>query len=387
MKNKGYDRRRFLQLGGLAAVASTISPALYGAGLFNKSDASTLFTEEEKIRLFSNENPYGPGEKVMDAINSQIKRVNHYASFHQYDTNHLKEAIATKNGINTDQVILGHGSFDILRMLTRSFGNTENSLIMPALTFNVVGRFADKVFDHKQIEIPLDSEMNIDLKATAKAVTNETKLVFICNPNNPTGRILKASELEDFCKEVASEECVVAIDEAYIDMVAPSERPDTVKLLLQKHNVLILRTFSKAYGMAGLRVGYAMGLPETVEKIYGEHYTFNGLINTLGVVAAITALEDDTHVNAFRSKNLEVRSYTENALRSMGIEFLPSSTNFLLINIKEIEKYRNKLNDAGISPVGGSGKTYPNWSRISIGDQKTMEKYISVVQTMDWLVK
>ena len=387
MKNQHHDRRKFLKLGGIATAAAVISPVAYSFGASSNNTPFELEESTEKIRLFSNENPYGPSKEVQRVITSQLSRVHRYASYHTYDTDHLSEAIAAKNGLDTNQVMLGHGCFDILRMLARAFGKTQNSLITPALTFNVVGRFADKVFDHKQLSIPLTPTMGIDLKATQKAVTKDTQLVFICNPNNPTGRVLNPSDLEDFCKKLASKNCVIAIDEAYIDMIEPKERPNTVSLLNQKYNVLIIRTFSKAYGMAGLRIGYAMGLPETIERIKSDHYVFTGLLNNLGVAAAITALKDDNHLVAFRKKNKEVKTYVENSLSDLGIEFIPSATNFILIHVKDILRYREALKAFDISPVGGSGKTYPNWSRISIGTIDDMKYYIKALRTMHWLIK
>lgn len=386
MKANNFNRRRFIQFSGMAAAAASISPSMYASTLV-KSVEDVPSLKEPKIRLFSNENPYGPSKEIKEVITQQLSRVNRYSSFNEYDTNHLIEAIAQKHGLENNQVVIGHGSFDILRMLTRAYGKTKNSLIMPGLTFNVVGRFADKVFDHKQQKIPLTKDMGIDLKATEKAVTSETQLVFICNPNNPTGKILEASELEAFCKKVATKNCLVVVDEAYIDMLAPSMRPKTVQLLQQKYNVLIVRTFSKAYGMAGLRIGYALGLPETIERINNNHYAFTGLLNNVGVAAAITALKNNAYVEAFRIKNDEVKKYVQDTLSSWGIEYIPSYTNFILINVKDINKYRDTLKTFGIEPIGGSGKNYPNWSRISIGSQQEMEYYLSAVKTMKWLIK
>ncbi|MFV9550864.1 aminotransferase class I/II-fold pyridoxal phosphate-dependent enzyme [Algibacter sp. PT7-4] len=386
MESKNFNRRRFLQFGGMAAAAATISPTLY-ASTFAHTNEQIQPLKEPKIRLFSNENPYGPSKKVQEVIAQQVSRVNRYSSFNPFDTDHLIETIAQKHGLDNNQVIIGHGSFDILRMLTRAYGKTKNSLIMPGLTFNVVGRFADKVYDHKQQKIPLTQDMSIDLKATEEAVTSETQLVFICNPNNPTGKILDASTLETFCKWVATKNCLVVVDEAYIDMLTPNMRPKTVQLLQEKHNVLIVRTFSKAYGMAGLRIGYALGLPETIARIKSEYHTFGGLLNNIGVAAAITALKDNAYVEDFRVKNDAVKTYVQNNLSRLGIEYIPSYTNFILINVKDITKYRERLKTYGIEPIGGSGKNYPNWSRISISTQEDMAYYLKAVKTMDWLIK
>ncbi|MEW7292023.1 pyridoxal phosphate-dependent aminotransferase [Aquimarina sp. 2304DJ70-9] len=386
MKNQEVHRRKFLQLGGTLAAASIIGPTLYSNTLFSELESSTS-TEEGKIRLFSNENPYGPSKKVLDVISNQLSRTNRYASYHKYSTDTLKESIAKKHGVEKNQVILGHGSFEILCMLTRAFGKQENSIIVPGYTFNVTGRFADKVFDHQCKQIPLNESMDIDLVATKKAITKDTQLVYICNPNNPTGKILSASELENFCKEIASSSCTIAIDEAYIDLVSPKDRLDIGKLLIEKHNVLIIRTFSKAYGLAGLRVGYAIGLPKVIERINSEHYSFGGLICNLGVAAAITALEDNAYTADYRNKNIEVRSYVEQSLQSFGIEYLPSTTNFMLLKVKDVDRYRKALKTVGISPVPGGGAKYPEWSRISIGTQPEMETFIKTIGKMDWLIK
>lgn len=380
MNNQDFNRRKFLQTGGLTMATAIISPTTLASITLKKENQKNSIENKTKIRLFSNENPYGPSKKIQEVIKNELLRANRYASYHKYDTNHLIEAIADKNGIETNQVILGHGSFDILRMLARAFGKTKNSLISPELTFNVIGGFADKVFDHKHLKIPLSENLDLDLVATEKAVTKDTQLVYICNPNNPTGKVLNIDKLESFCKRVASKNCVVAIDEAYIDMIEPNERPKTVDLLKHEYNVLIIRTFSKAYGLAGLRVGYAMGLAETIKRINSEHYAFTGLINSLGIAAAMTALKSDTHLTDFRKKNNKVKKYTENALTNLGIEYIPSHTNFIFLNVKDIKRYRIGLKAFDISPVGSGGKKYPNWSRVSIGTQQDMEYYIKALK-------
>lgn len=386
MNNQNYNRRKFLQLGGMSLATSALLPAFsYRYESESKIDS---FSEDgdDKIRLFSNENPYGPSPKVQEVILQELSRVNRYSSFYKYDTNHLIEAIAKKHNLENNQVVVGHGSIDVLRMMTRAFGQTKNSLIMPEVTFNVIGRFADKVFDHKQIKIPLNANMEIDLENTEAAITPETQLVFICNPNNPTGHVLDNKKLENFCKRVATASRVVAIDEAYIELLDPSARPRTVKLLTEKFNVLIIRTFSKAHGLAGLRIGYVMGLPETIERIKNQHYSYPGLLNNIGVAAAITSLEDEAYLAEYRAKNNTVRAYTQNALSDLGVEFLPSQTNFIFLKIQDIKRYREGLAKYKISPVG-SPSAYPEWSRISVSDQKDMEHYISAVRSLDWLVK
>ncbi len=229
--------------------------------------------------------------------------------------------------------------------------------------------------------------MDIDLQATKKAITEDTRLVYLCNPNNPTGKILSVNELEKFCKEVSSANCTVAIDEAYIDLVDPEKRPDTIKLLRGDNNVLIIRTFSKAYGLAGLRVGYAMGLPETIELIKNQHYSFGGLISNVGVAAAITALKDDTYIDVYRKKNKEVRSFVEKEFRDRGIAYLPSSTNFILHEVNNVDRYKKELENAKIFPIPGGWSNYPDWCRISIGDLSHMKYYIKTISSMDWLVK
>ncbi|AXT55417.1 histidinol-phosphate aminotransferase family protein [Aquimarina sp. AD1] len=384
MKATGFNRRKFLQLGSTLAVASTISPISYGATLLDKNDVKPL-GNDENIRLFSNENPYGPSQKVLDAITNNTNRVNRYASFHSYSTDTLKEKIAKINGIEKDQVIFGHGSFEILCMLTRTFGQQRDGIIVPATTFNVTAAFADRIFDHKVKRILLTDGMDIDLETTKKEITKNTKLVYICNPNNPTGKSLPAAKLESFCKELATTNCTIAIDEAYIELMESSRRPDTIELLKQKYNVLIIRTFSKAFGLAGLRVGYAMGLPETIAKLNHDSYTFSGLIGNPGIVAAITALDDIDYVDEYRKKNVEVRTYMESSLKKMGLKYLKSDTNFMLIEVKDVKRLKEELVPFGIAIFPSGGKHYPTWARISIGTLQEMKIFFNAINTMNWL--
>ncbi|MGY3793012.1 pyridoxal phosphate-dependent aminotransferase [uncultured Aquimarina sp.] len=384
METYRHNRRKFLQLGSTLAVASSIAPITYGASLLEKNDFRTL-EEKEPIRLFSNENPYGPSQQVTKAITEHTSRVNRYASFNSYATDELRRKIAKQNGINEDQVILGHGSFEILCMLTRAFGQQQDSIIVPATTFNVTAAFADRIFDHKAKRILLTDAMDIDLKTTKSAITKATRLVYICNPNNPTGKALSANDLLSFCKEVASSNCTVAIDEAYVELMDPKKKPDTIKLLQEKYNVLIIRTFSKAYGLAGLRVGYAMGLSETIAKLNHEFYNFDGLISNPGVVAAITALEDPSYVNEYQKKNSEVKKYMEDSLDDLGLQYVKSDTNFMLIEVKDVKRLKEELKTFGIAIFPSGGKHYPTWARISIGTLPQMQSFMKAIRTMNWL--
>ncbi|SEK37062.1 histidinol-phosphate aminotransferase [Aquimarina amphilecti] len=384
MNTTGFNRRKFLQMGSTLTVASTISPISYGASLLDNNTLEFMGSDKN-IRLFSNENPYGPSNKVLDAIAKNANRVNRYASFHSYSTDTLKEKIANINGIEQNQIIFGHGSFEILCMLTRTFGQEQDSIIVPATTFNVTAAFADRIFDHKVKRIKLTKEMDIDLETTKKAITKNTKLVYICNPNNPTGKSLLAKELESFCKQVATPSCTVAIDEAYIELMEPLKKLDTIELLKQKYNVLIIRTFSKAYGLAGLRVGYAMGSSETIAKLYHESYTFGGLIGNPGIVAALTALDDTTYVEAYRKKNSQVRACMEKCLEELGLKYLKSDTNFMLIDVKDVKRLKEELVPFGIAIFPSGGKHYPTWARISIGTLEQMKTFLNAINTMKWL--
>lgn len=387
MSSQQFNRRKFLQLGGTVALASAICPSIYGTTMPNDLKAKIDFQNNNEIRLFSNENPYGPSKKVTDVILTQATRVNRYASYHRFSTENLKKIIAKKNGIETNQILLGHGSFEILCMLTRAYGKKQNSIIVPDLTFNVTAGFADKIFNHKCLRIPVDKDFNIDLKATKKAVTEETQLVYLCNPNNPTGKSLPIKELESFCKQVASNSCTVVIDEAYIDLVNPEARLDSINLLVQKYNVLVIRTFSKAYGLAGLRVGYAMGLPDTITHINSKYYNFEGLICNIGVAAAITAIEENGFVEAYRNKNDTIKSYTEIALKEFGIEFLPSDTNFIFLKVNDVKRFRSEMDIVGISPIPGGWSNYPDWARISIGTVDNMKIFMNTISKMKWLIE
>ncbi|MDH7445650.1 pyridoxal phosphate-dependent aminotransferase [Aquimarina sp. 2201CG14-23] len=385
MNTEGFNRRKFLQVGSTFAAATTIAPIAYGASLLPNEPITVIDESNKDLRLFSNENPYGPSKKVLEAITKHTHRVNRYASFHTYDTDNLKKKIAQINGIEENQVILGHGSFEILCMLTRTFGKEKDSIIVPATTFNVTAAFADRIFDHKVKRVLLTKEMDIDLDATKKNITKNTKLVYICNPNNPTGKALSADKLASFCKEVASDTCTVAIDEAYIELMNPSKRLDTVQLLKEKYNVLIIRTFSKAYGLAGLRVGYAMGSSETIAKLTHEFFSFGGLIANPGVVAAMTALDDNAYIDQYRKKNSEVITYVEQSLDALGIEYLKSNTNFILMNVKDAKRFRSEVKQYGIAIVPGGGTHYPTWVRISIGTLEQMKIFLKALQQMEWI--
>ena len=376
--NSKVPRRKFLKLGSAAALAGTVGPQLQAASWIKNQ--MVFYDNSEKVRLFSNENPYGPSAEVLQVIAQQSKRVNRYASYHPFATDQLAEAIAQKNNLTSSQVLLGHGSFEILCMLSRAFGGSPGSILAPELTFNVIAAYANKIFENATTYVPVNSEADIDLQATINAITPATKLIYLCNPNNPTGKLLPADLVEDFCKEVASGDRVIAIDEAYIDLVPPQRRPDLMKLLQEKCNILSIRTFSKAYGMAGLRIGYLMGLPETIQKIKDHHIGFYGLLNNHGTAAAITALANDNYVENYRLKNQEVRDWVIGELQKSGLRVLESNTNFIMHEVGDVKRFKEVIKNAGLGILPGGWPKYPDWVRVSIATRSEMEAYMAEIK-------
>jgi len=332
----------------------------------------------ESIKLASNENPLGPPSAALEAIREALPQLALYPDGSGY---HLKNALAECHNIDTARITLGNGSNDVLVLLAETLLTPDveavfdqHGFIIYRLAVQATGAVA-----HVAASNPADhgQPYGHDLAAFEAALTGRTRLVFIANPNNPTGTWVTADRLYDFLQQVP-EQTVVVIDEAYGEYVARDDYPDTLAWLDEFPNLVITRTFSKIYGLAGLRIGYAISHPDLAELLNRIRQPFN--VNSLAQTAAIAALHDDGFVARSRSTNREGLDYLTEALTSMGLSVSPSIGNFVLVDMgRPAGPIYERLLQAGIivRPVGNYG--LPNHLRITVGLPEQNQRLLQVL--------
>jgi histidinol-phosphate aminotransferase len=277
------------------------------------------------IKLASNENPLGPSHKAMAVINEGVATLHRYPDGGAF---RLREALADRWKVTADQVIVGNGSDEILGLLARTFLSPGDEAVMADHTF-VIYRMEVMAAHGKAVVVPL-VQWRHDVRAMAAAITERTRLVFICNPNNPTGTMVSVEEVEQLLARVP-EHVVVVFDEAYFEYVRSSQFPDSMAYVKQGRNAIVLRTFSKIYGLAGLRIGYGVTTPEIANFLNRVRPPFNA--NSLAQRAALAALDDDEHVAKSRAVNQAGMEQVVSGLRGLGLAPIPSEANFVYFDV------------------------------------------------------
>lgn len=374
------QRREWLQLFGMASLGlglSSFSPTLSGA-------SGQEMNESQIKRLLYNENPYGPSRKARKRIIQNLDRSNRYATFHKYDLNAIKQLIARQEGLKPGNILLGHGSFELLTWLAVHFGVGEGEIIVPSPTFDVVGNIGRKI-GARVISVEVDDDFKMNLTEMEERMTSNTRLVTLCNPNNPTGTSIDKAAMTSFCKR-ASKRCPVLIDEAYIHYLPDWRKQSMGDLIAEGENILIARTFSKIYGMAGLRVGFLMG-PEKLIAELESKFTMGfpgNMPNSLSIAAAMEALKDHKFVDASRELNNRNKTALYEVFQDLSIQYLPSDTNFVYFDVGEFASFRSFMRKNDIVLAGG-WPTKSNWARVTIGTEKEMEYFVDKVKTKGWL--
>lgn len=279
------------------------------------------------IKLASNENPLGPSPKALVALSSTQDMLHRYPDGSAYQ---LRQAIADRWKVAREQVILGNGSDEILGLLARTFLTPGDEAIMADHTF-VIYKLEVTAVHGKPVVVPL-ANWTHDLESMVRAVTSRTRLLFLCNPNNPTGTIVSAEAVDRLMAKVP-EDVIVVFDEAYFEYVRSPRFPDAMAYVKQRRNAIVLRTFSKVYGLAGLRIGYGISTVEIIDFLNRVRPPFNA--NSLAQKAALAALGDDEHVAKSRTANAAGMEQMESGLRALGVTPIPSETNFLYFDAKQ----------------------------------------------------
>lgn len=327
---------------------------------------------DEVIKLASNENPYGSSSLVVEAIQAELSQLSLYPDGSSAE---LTAVLAEHLGVERNQIIFGCGSDEVIALITRAFILPKDESIMADQTFSVYKSNVD-IEGGVCIEVPLKDGVH-DLDAMLAAVTDHTKIIWICNPNNPTGTIVEHDNLISFLNQVPAHVLVV-LDEAYCEFVTDENYSDGISLLNQYPNLVVLRTFSKIYGLASLRIGYAVAIAQVVTYINQVREPFN--TSRIAQAAAKAALTDYDFVEACRSKNQQGIEYLCGQFDELGLSYFPANGNFIFVNIESsgMEMFQRLLGK-GIIIRAGFGK-YPNYIRVSVGTPEQNEKFIAALK-------
>ncbi|MFN8431687.1 MAG: histidinol-phosphate transaminase [Spirosomataceae bacterium] len=382
------NRRNWLRKGLLTLSTVGAAPHLFEGAFANtplqldknnniilSPNAKEYLTNSEGLpkgifaKLNANENPYGPPMSAQNAIKEAVVGGNRYAWKEMAD---LIGKISKKEGVSPDHIMMGPGSSDLLEKVAIVLFMKGGNIVSADPTYMSLIKVAESV-GAKWKAVPCKNDWSHDLKAMEAAIDSETKLVYICNPNNPTGALTDAQELEDFCSRV-SEKVPVFIDEAYLEL-ADGKTKSMVSLLGKKKNVIIARTFSKVMGMAGIRVGYVAALPSFLEDI--NKITRGGMgISYTSILGATAAIDDKEFQDMSIKLNAEAKEYVYTELKKMGYSYIPSYTNFILFPINMDGKdMLKKMTEKGVG-VRAFQIQGKNYCRVSIGTMDEMKLFV-----------
>jgi histidinol-phosphate aminotransferase len=321
------------------------------------------------IKLASNENPLGPSSKAISALKKVVEGLNRYPDGSGF---YLSQALAKKYAVDISQLILGNGSNELIELVVRTFVQPGDEIISADPSF-VVYKMITQAAGGTNIIVPC-KDMRHDLDAMAERITPRTKIVFIANPNNPTGTMNSQSEMDRFMSRVP-DHVIVAVDEAYCEYVTHVDYPDSLEYLKENKNILALRTFSKIYGLAGLRIGYGITTPAIAELMNKVRQPFN--TNSLAQVAALAALSDRKHVEKSVAINNEGKQFLYHTFQRLGIKFIPSETNFIMFetSLEGKDVYGALLKQGVIiRPMG------PKMLRVTIGLPEENARFVAELE-------
>ncbi|MBT8280288.1 MAG: histidinol-phosphate aminotransferase family protein [Muriicola sp.] len=360
---KNIDRRQWLKTMGLTS-GFTLMGGLSVSALESSFQPRPLALP---IRLSSNENPFGPSEQVRSVIKNSFDIACRYPF--QYLTKLVQE-IADKEGVSKDCVVVTGGSTEGLKATGLLYGLQGGEVIAADPTFQSLLRYAE-YFGAYVHRVPLNDKMEHDLEAMAKRITSKTRLIFLCNPNNPTGTLLDKDNLRDFCL-TNDDKAVIFSDEAYYDFITEPDYPSMVELVKQDRNVIVSKTFSKVYGLAGMRIGYLIARPDIADRL---KKAVMANTNVLAIEAAREALRDDEFYKFSLQMNTEAKGHIYSTLDSLGLSYIPSHTNFVFFKtgvpiedlIRDMKKHDILI-----------GRPFPpltEWARISTGTMEEVKAF------------
>jgi histidinol-phosphate aminotransferase len=325
------------------------------------------------IKLASNENLFGPSPKALEAIRREVRSIHFYP---EGPCPVLRQALAQKLSIPESMIVITNGADHLIELIAAAFVNEGDDVVTAEPTFPVYGTTA-QIMGGKVVKVPL-RDFTHDLPAMLKKVNRKTKIVFICNPNNPTGTSVSRDVFDDFLSKLP-DRVIVCLDEAYGDFVEDPLYPDGLEYLQGRKQVIVLRTFSKVYGLAGLRIGYGLGKKNLIDCLYRVRDPFP--VNRLAQVAALAALKDEDHVLKSVQFVYEGRRTLYRQLDRLGISYVPSQANFILIDLeKEAQQASKEFLQEGVIVRPGKVWGYPTWIRVTIGTTADNRGFITALK-------
>jgi histidinol-phosphate aminotransferase len=322
------------------------------------------------IKLASNENPLGPSPKAVEAMRAALSNAHLYPDGNGF---YLCKAVAAKLGLAPENVILGNGSNEVIEFLGHAFLNPGDDVIIFQYAF-IIYKLLATSFAARTIELPTPNFQQ-DLGAVLDAITPKTRLIFIPNPNNPTGSLISQRAIDSFMSRV-SENIVVVFDEAYFEFL--DDPPDTLQYVRERRNVVVLRTFSKIHGLAGLRIGYGVAPADLIEVLHKTRQPFN--VNSIAQAGALAALEDDAYVRETKRVIDEGRAYLQEQFSEMQVSFVPAVANFVMVNVGDGCAVFEKLlrRQIIVRPLKGYGLR--EWVRITVGTMEENKRLIGALR-------
>lgn len=329
---------------------------------------------DDIIKLASNENALGPSPLAMKAMKISVREMHRYPDSSAF---YLRKALAGKLNVKPEQILIANGSNEIIEFIGHVFLDHNAEAVIADRAFAIF-RLIIEMFAARPVIVPMRNFTH-DLKAMLAAITPRTKVIFIANPNNPTGTMVAADEIHDFMNKVPPQ-VVVALDEAYIELLPPAKQPDTLRYVREGKKIIILRTFSKTYGLAGLRIGYAVAPSGGIELMAQVRQPFN--VNAMALEAALAALKDDAFVAKTREMVMEGLKFFENNFKRMGLEYIPSVANFMLVKVGNGRKIFQELQKEQVIVRPMDGYQLPEYIRITIGKLSENKRCLKALQNV-----
>ncbi len=369
---KKIDRRQWLKTAGLTGAFSMLSgmSALAAEPLTGRPRTDS----DVPIRLSSNENPYGPSPKVRTAIREAFDMACRYPFSYAGE---LRERLAERHGVTPDHITITAGSTEGLKVAGLLYGMAGGEIIAAEPTFKALMGYAEQ-FGAYVNWVLVDDQLQHDLDAMEGRITNRTSLVYVCNPNNPTGSLLPADTLRNFC-ELAARRTMVFVDEAYFDFIEDPHYPSMVDLVKAERNVIVARTFSKVYGLAGLRIGYLVARPDITARLREHRVAFT---NTPALFAAQAALDDEEFYQFSLQKTVECRQMIYEVLDDLGRRYVPSQTNFVFFETgRPIRQLIDEMLTRGVH-IGRPFPPLESWCRISTGTTEETAQFCEALRAV-----
>lgn len=327
------------------------------------------------IKMASNENPLGPSPMAKDAISQHLDDMHIYPDSNYFE---LRKKLAAKLNLTSDCIVTGNGSDEVLKMLAEAFINSGEEVIVPRPTFSEY-EFVATIMGASCIKVPLQGN-DYDLDSMLERVTSRTKAVFICNPNNPTGTMVREEDLRAFSRRLP-DEVLLVVDEAYGEYVQSADFVSAQTLLCERPQTIVLRTFSKLYGLAALRLGYGISSPEVIAALERVREPFN--VNSLAQYAGMAALDDVGHIAQSLENNRAGKAFLYEKLNALGLKYAPSEANFIFVDVGRDagEVFRGMLNK-GVIIRNCQSFGCATAIRVTIGTPEQNQRFINALQSV-----